>query len=46
MENIHQWLQTMRLHNSFPSEKEVQDRIYNPNFKIDEKKFDDAKQNF
>ena len=45
LENIHQWLQTMRLHNSFPSEKEVQDRIYNPNLKIDEQKFDEAKQN-
>ena len=42
---IHQWLQDMRLHNGYPSEKEVKDRIYNPNFKIDQKKFDDAKQN-
>ena len=45
MENTHQWLQDMRLHNSFPSEKEVRNRIYNPNFQIDQKKFDNAKQN-
>ena len=45
MGNIHKWLQDMSLHNKYPSEKEVKDRIYNPNFKIDQNKFDDAKQN-
>ena len=45
LENIHKWLQDMRLHNSYPSESDVKDRIYNPNFKIEQKKFDDAKQN-
>ena len=43
--NIHKWVKVMRLHNRYPSEKEVEDRIYNPNFKIEQKKFDDAKQN-
>ena len=42
---IQQWLKDMRLHNSYPSESEVKDRIYNPNFKIEQRKFDDAKQN-
>ena len=35
----------MRLHNRYPSEKEVKNRIYNPDFKIKQKKFDEAKQN-
>ena len=30
--NIHQWLKDMRLHNRYPSEKEVKHRNYNPNF--------------
>ena len=46
LENIHQWLKDMRLHNSFPTEEEVRDRIYNPNFQIYQKKFDDAKKIF
>ena len=42
--NIHKWLQDMRLHNRYPSEKKVKNRIYSLNFKIEQTKFDDAKQ--
>ena len=45
LEKIHEWLKDMRLHNRYPCEKDVKERHYNPNFKISQERFENAKAN-
>ena len=40
---IHQWLKDMRLHNRYPSKSDVEKKMYSPQLKISEDRFQQAK---